>query len=172
MIISGGYAIQFASMIIIDLRKRSLGDKDLIAKEDGVKIGVSIKKNHCFPNKFPYVKTEYYALFGQGIEQYLATIQLACDEGVLIKAGSYIRDVDDKGEVKTNANGEKMQWQGTNKLREYLIDNPCYLEELRSRLSGSTVTTMSDDEIEEIKQEEKELVEMADEEVMEALKGE
>jgi recombination protein RecA len=172
LIISGGFAIQFGSMLILDLRKRSISDKDPIVKEEGVKIGVSIRKNHCFPNKFPYVKTEYYALFGQGIEKYLTTISLAVQEGILVKAGAYLRDFDEDGELRTDKNGQKLQWQGAKKLRDYLIDNPEYAEHLRSSITGNIVATMSEDEIEGIRNDDKQIEEMLDEEILDVIKGE
>lgn len=164
-IVSGGLAIGYASSLTLDLRKRSIQESDPIGREDGIKVGVTVKKNHCVTDRFPYVKTEYYAIFGQGIEQYLQLIQRAIDEEVLLKNGSFIRDPDDNGDPKV-INGEKMQWQGDKKLRDYLITHEDYFEELKSRISNNNITVLSDEEIEAIKEEEIEMAKHVDEDVI------
>ena len=92
--LAGGEAIKYASALTIDLRKKSIQESDPISNEDGIKIGLTVKKNHCTPSVNPYLKTDYYAIFGEGIEQYLETLQNAIEQGILVKGGAFIRDID------------------------------------------------------------------------------
>jgi recombination protein RecA len=155
LVISGGHAIIHHSHIILDFRKKSIGDNDPITREEGVKIGVTVKRNHCVPDRNPYVKLEYYAIFGYGVEKYLQVLDNALKQGVLIQSGAWIRDLDGEGNVRT-------QWQGKKKFREYCMENPEYFEELRKRIRNNIVA-ISDEEIEEIEQEEEKLAEMSGE---------
>lgn len=150
--LSGGVAIRYGAIIIVDLRKLSIQEADPIKKEEGVKIGVSIKKNHIVTDRFPYVKTQYYAIYGQGTEIYLEALELAISQGVLSKAGAFIKLPDENGDAKI-INGEKMQWQGAAKFRQYCIDNPQFFANIQSMIKGEIVN-MTDEEVEEAKKEE------------------
>jgi recombination protein RecA len=57
-----------------------------------------------------------YIRYGQGIDKYTELINLASDVGVIHKGGAWytISKIDD----------EKIKFQGTEKLRQYLIENP------------------------------------------------
>lgn len=155
LIISGGHAIAYMAAVILDLRKKTILDTDPISRDEGIKIGVTVKKNHCVPDRNPYVKTEYYAIFGEGIEQYLTLIDMAISQGILVQRGAFIREPDENGEPKV-VNGQKMQWQGKNNLRNYLIENPDYFEELKAKVRGE-YEQLSDEEMEALKQEEREI---------------
>lgn len=155
LVISGGHAIIYAASIIFDLRKRAILDTDPISKEEGIKVGVTIKKNHCLPDRNPYVKTDYYAIFGQGIEQHLTVLDMAIKQGILIQKGAFIRDPDENGEPKV-VDGEKLQWQGKERFRSYVIENEEYFEQLKARIRGEFVQ-LSDEEMEELKQDERKI---------------
>lgn len=159
LVISGGSAIIYAASIILDLRKRFLQESDPIEKDEGIKIGVTVKKNHCVPDKNPYVKTEYYAVFGQGIEQYLSTLERALEEGVLVARGAFIRDPGADGEP-LERKGEKLQWQGKQKFRQFVIDNPDYLEELTIRVGGGVIP-LTAEEIEDLKKDDQKIAKSA-----------
>lgn len=151
LVLSGGHAIRFAAAIILDLRKKSVLDTDPIHKDDGIKVGVTVKKNHCVPDRNPYVKMDYFAIFGQGIEQHLTLINKAIEQGVLFKAGAFIRDPDENGDPKV-IDGIKYQWQGLEKLRTFLLENEAYFEELQARVKGEVIQ-LTEEEMEEIRQE-------------------
>lgn len=150
--LSGGKAIRYGAMLIVDFRKRSIQESDPIKREDGLKIGVTVKKNHVVTDRFPYVKTQYFVIYGQGTEVYLEALDLALSQGILTKAGAYIRMPDENGDAKI-VNGEKMQWQGAAKFRQYCMDNPQFFANIQSMIKGEIIN-MSDDEIEEAKIEE------------------
>ena len=156
--IAGGKAILYASSLIVDLRKKTVTDEDPIKKDEGIKIGVTVRKNHCAPHRNPYVKTDYYAIFGEGIEQYMTTLDAAVEQGVLTKAGMYIKDLDKDGNIRTLSDGTKLQFQGKKKFREFCIENPDYFRDLQLRIDGEA-ETLSEDEIKELEAEEEAIAE-------------
>lgn len=165
LIVSGGHAIMFGSSLTLDMRKQGVGDGDPITKEEGLKFGFSVRKNHCVAGKMPYVKGAYYAIYGEGIERYLPFIDRAVDEGVLVKAGSFIKDVDVDGNPKV-IDGVKYQWQGKAAFKAFLKENPDYLAELKSRVSGTGVQQMSEEEIAQVMKDNKEIDEQVPQDVI------
>ena len=158
LIVSGGNSIIYGAAIIIDLRKKGITDEDPITREDGIKIGLTVKKNHTVPTKNPYVKVDYFAIFGFGIEIYLEAIENAIIQGVLFKAGAWIRDIDpETGDPKILEDGVKLNFCGKKAFRQYCIDNPAYFENLLTKISAVTIS-LSSEEIDEIKAEEAEIL--------------
>ena len=149
LIVAGGLAIRYWSSLTLDLRKKAILDSDPIGKDEGVKIGVRITKNHCAPWKNVYVKLDYYAIFGQGIEQYLSTLARAISKGIIVSKGAWLYWYDEKGEVKD-------KWNGKIAFRQAMKDNPDIFNELLKSV-GSGVDNMSEDEIEEVQAETAEL---------------
>lgn len=148
LVLSGGHAIRYWSALTLDLRRRSIGPGDLINKEEGVKIGVTVRKNHCTPAVNPYVKLDYYAIFGEGIEQILSSLEEACNMGIAESRGAWVYWYDSNGEVK-------QKWNGRAEFRKYMKDNPEVFKEFTAALSGETlVESLSDEEISVIEQEE------------------
>lgn len=160
LIVSGGHAIAFASSLTVDMRKNSISKEDPIDKEEGIKVCLRVKKNHCTPRRNPYVQTTYYAIYDQGIERYLPLIARLTDEGILIKNGAFIKDPDENGEPKV-IDDVKYQWQGSKALREFLVNNPAYYDELISRMQGSLIEDLSQEEIDSIKEEQKQIASQA-----------
>lgn len=151
--IAGGRAIRYGASLIVDYRRLSIGKEDPITKEEGVKIGVTVRKNHVITNKYPYVKTAYYGIFGVGTEKYLELMDIAIKQGILIKSGAFIKIPDENGDPLI-IDGEKMQWQGVTKFRQYCIDNQDFFEELKSKINKKEIVeSLSDNEINEIQEE-------------------
>lgn len=161
LIVSGGQQIKHAASVILDMRKRSISDSDPFKKEEAIKIGVTIQKNHVVTNRFPYCKLDYFAVFGKGIDTYLEVTQLAIDTGLLVKAGAFIKVPDEDGQPKILADGTKLQWQGNAKFKEYLIENPDFFNELKSKITGK-FETLSEEEAKEFIDEEKRVEELSD----------
>lgn len=159
MVVAGGVAIMYGASIIVDLRKKIVLDTDPIDREEGIKIGVTIKKNHCTPDRNPYLKTDYYAIFGEGIEQHLSTLDNAIKQGILKQGGAWIKDLDDEGKVK-EWNGEPLNFQGKEKYRQFVIEHPDYLADLKRRIRGD-VEVMSEEEVEAAKKDEMEMAKEA-----------
>lgn len=169
LILSGGVAIRYGAAIIADMRKKSIGDSDPIKREEGIKIGFTIKKNHVVTNRYPYVKTDYFAIFGDGIEIYLEALDLALKAEIIHQTGAWLSMVDEEtGEVKLGADGNPLKWNGKAKFRQYCIENPSFFDELKAQLSGQ-VENIEGEELAEIKEElakeeseAKEILEMED----------
>lgn len=133
--IAGGQAIRYASVLTVDLRKKSIQESDPISRDEGMKIAVTVKKNHCVPDRNPYLKTEYFVEYGKGVEQNLSLLKKCIDQEVLIQKGSWIREVDSKGEV-VEFNGQKCNWQGKAAFKAYIESSPSYKDYLLSKIDG------------------------------------
>lgn len=162
MIVAGGWAIIYGASIILDMRKKSISESDPISKTEGVKIGVSVKKNHCLPDRNPYQKCEYFAIFGEGIEQYLSVLEIAIKKGILSQSGAFIKDPDENGEPR-EWNGIRLSFQGKQKFRNFCIENPEYFKELQSKLEGNLSEVMTEEEVKEAINLEKTINETAEE---------
>jgi len=151
-VISGGRAIRYWAALTMLFSKTKIDEKkDPIGKDEGVHIGVKVNKNHCTPDRNPYVQFDYFAMFGKGTEQYLSKMNAFCDAGIM---------ENNKGNIKIfDTNGDEI-WstRGKNNYREYMINNPEFFKSLVERLEngGSTVKSMSDKEIDEAKKLEEE----------------
>lgn len=147
---SGGKAIRYAAMLTLDLRNASMNDSDPITKEEGKKIRVSIKKNHCVPHRNPYVTTYYYVVFGEGTEQILTTLAKAMEKGLIVQRGAWISLVTEDGEPN-----DDYRWNGKRKFREDMIAHPEKLEAIKAML-GKTYQDMTKSEITELEKQNKE----------------
>lgn len=167
LILAGGKAIRYGASIICDMRKRSIQESDPISREEGVKIGFSVTKNHVITNRFPYLKTEYYGIFGIGTEIYLEAIDLAINQGILAKAGAFIKVPDENGNPVVLEDGTKMQWQGTAKFRQYCMENPEFFQDLKNKIEGK-VEHLSNEEVTNAKLENEGNLDDIEEDVLEA----
>lgn len=160
--IAGGRAIRYSSMLTVDIRKRSIQESDPVSREEGMKIGVTIHKNHCRQDRMPYLKTEYFIVYGQGTERSIEIIELAEKCGILTKKGSWFREY--SGE--TNAKGEpveriledgtKAAWNGMKNTRAYILNNPDYFDYLVNKVENFgivDVETLSQEEVDAIEAE-------------------
>lgn len=66
-----------------------------------------------------------YIRYGQGIDKHTELINLASDIGLIHKGGAW---------YTLNIGDEKPKFQGTEKVRQYLVDNPAAYEQLLSSL--------------------------------------
>lgn len=155
MEISGGHAIRYASALTLDLRKQSIQESDPIERTEGMKVGVTVKKNHCVCDRFPYVKMSYFAIYNEGIEQVLTTLDKAVEQGVLTKKGSWIYWLNADG---TNRHG----WQGKSAYRTFMRANPEVFAELKSLVRGDFVL-VDGEELAEIQAEELEIADAIEE---------
>ena len=113
----GGKALKFYASIRIDVRK---GD----AIKDGAdfignRTKVKIVKNKVAP---PFRVAEFDMLYGKGISQEGCIIDMAIQEGIMAKSGSWI-----------SYNDEKIA-QGRDKALLYLQDNPEVAEEIKQKV--------------------------------------
>ena len=162
MTMAGGLAIRFASMLTLDFRKKSVLDSDPVSKEDCMKIGVGVKKNHCKVDRMPYLRTDYYVKYGVGTERSVEIIELAEKCGILTKKGSWFREYSGEFDAKGNPierileDGTKAAWNGMKNARQYILDHPDYFDYLVNKVENFgkiDVESMSAEEIAEIEKE-------------------
>lgn len=163
--IAGGRAIRYSAMLTLDIRKRSIQDADPVSREEGMKIGVAIQKNHCRQDRMPYLKTEYFVVYGQGTERCIEIIELAEKSGILTKKGSWYREYSGEFDAKGNPlerileDGSKAAWNGMKNTRAYVLTHPEYFDylELKIKNTGSIdVDSMTAEEIEVMEAQQKE----------------
>lgn len=161
LVLSGGKGIEHAAAVILDMRKRSMNDSDPFSREEAIKIGVTVRKNHVITNRFPYCKTEYYAKFGEGIDTFFEILDIAIENGILVKAGAYIRMPDENGEPVILDDGTKMQWQGNAKFRAYCNENPEFFKSIIDKIEGNSIIDyVSEDEASKYQKDEKETIDI------------
>lgn len=146
---SGGLAIRYWSQLTLDLRRNAIMAGDAIGQEEGVKIAAKIKKNHCIPSRFPYARITYYAIFGEGIEQYLSALDLAEKAGIVKKSGAWI--------YWTEGDEELGKFNGKAAYREYMKEHPDVFQKFLAHIKGEgiQVEKLSEEEVKEIQAEEK-----------------
>ena len=147
--LSGGLAIRYWSQLTLDLRRNAIMAGDPIGQEEGVKIAVKIKKNHCIPRRFPYARVTYYAIFGEGIEQYLSALDLGEKAGIIQKGGAWI--------YWREGDKELGKFNGKAAYREYMKEHPDVFQKFLAHIKGEgiEVEKLSEDEVKEIQSEEK-----------------
>jgi recombination protein RecA len=157
MIIAGGQAIAYWSQLTLDLRKHSMGPNELIGRDEGVKISVTVKKNHCVPDRNPYLKLEYYAVFGEGIEQILTSLDGAIEQGVVEMHGNWI------WWMEPGSTEPLQKWSGKQTFRTYMKTHPEDWEKFQAMLEGeyTTVEDLTEEEVQAIKMEEAEICKIA-----------
>ena len=162
--IAGGRAIRYSSMLTLDIRKRSVQESDPISREEGMKIGVTVHKNHCRQDRMPYLKTEYFVVYGQGTERSIEIIELAEKCGILTKKGSWFREYGNEVDSKGNPlerileDGTKAAWNGMKNTRAYILNNPDYYEYLVNKVENFgkiDVEALSEEEVDAIEAENK-----------------
>lgn len=146
MVISGGHAISHWSSVTMDMRKKSVLDSDPIDRKDAMKISITVKKNHCVPDRNPYLKCEYFVIFGEGTELILTLLERATNQNLLTRKGAWIYWYNSDGKTV------RYSWQGKEKYRQFMREHPDVLSELRQRVHGE-VKQLSAAEIAEIKRE-------------------
>ena len=152
-VISGGRAIRYWSALTMSFGKKALSDGDIIKQGEGLHISVSVKKNHCVPDRNPYVKFDYYVVFGEGTEQYASKINSLVDAGIITCNAGNFRFF--------NKDGSEMlepKIRGRAKFCNYMKEHPEFFKSLVDRLDnqGSTLESMTEEEINQATQEDEE----------------
>ena len=138
-VLAGGEAIRYWSALTVDLRKRSMKDTDPISREEGMKIGVSVKKNHCTPTKYPYVKFDYFVIYGQGVEEVAPAMSHGIEQGILEQHGAWLYWMkDDEIYQKFRSRAD---------FRNRMKNEPKLWNEFRALLNGEEIENMTEEEI-------------------------
>lgn len=150
-----GRAVRYASMLTLDFRKKSVLAEDPIPpalKDQFMKIGVSVRKNHCNVLVNPYQKCDYFVEYGKGTDTSGEIIDAAIENNYIVKAGAWIREYDDvTGDIRVLPDGTEAKWNGMKAFKTYIDTTPEYFEYLKDKVEGKVaVESMSDDEVQEV----------------------
>jgi recombination protein RecA len=128
----GGRALKYYSSVRISLQKREIEKVEKICRITGkkgkepvnVKVNATIVKNKIDK---PYYTAPIYIRFGEGIDNEISIVELACNTGVIKKSGArYNFDVGDKAVFEVF---------GREGLRSHLVNNPTDYKLLRDVIS-------------------------------------
>jgi len=116
-ITTGGRALRFYSSLRIEIRRvESIKDK---TGEIGNRVKAKVVKNKVAP---PFKQAEFDIIFGQGISSEGCILDLAVENNIIQKSGSWYA-------YKDNKIG-----QGRDNAREYLKENPSLLKEIEDQV--------------------------------------
>lgn len=149
-VLAGGMRIRYQSMLTVALHRSKIDKLDPIAPEEGVKIRCRVEKNHCLPSEFPYVTFNYFAIYGEGIETILSTLDLAVNQKILRRAGAHIYQ-----DNPDDADNPLQHWKSKNDFREYCLNNPEFLDNLMNNVTQD-VKQLTEKEINDLQEQERE----------------
>lgn len=114
---TGGNALKFYASVRMDIRRISqIKDGDMAS---GNRTRVKIVKNKVAP---PFRQVEFDILFGEGISKVGEIIDIGVELGILQKSGSWF------------SYGENKIGQGRDAVKNFLKDNPEFMEEIETRI--------------------------------------
>lgn len=117
----GGKALKFAASLRIEIsRTGSIKDGDKII---GQTIKAKVVKNKVGS---PFTEANFDFIYGSGISSEREILELGNKAGIISKGGAWISYTSDTGEA--------YKWQGLEKARLYIKDNPELKEELLNKL--------------------------------------
>lgn len=161
-IITGGLAIRYNNVLTVEFSKGYIDSSNPLhkLKDQYMLINAKVTKNHCKTLVNPYKELSYTVRLGVGTDITGEVIEEAIRQEIVIKSGAWIKEYNDgiieKGNERTLEDGTKCSWNGMAKFNEFIDNNPEYFEYLKERVSGDIkIKDLSDEEIEEIKNEEK-----------------
>lgn len=113
----GGRALKFYSSVRLDIRRSTIikdGDQNI-----GNTTRVKVVKNKVAP---PFKMVEFDIMYGTGISKESTVLDMAVQEGIVEKAGSWY------------SYGNERLGQGKEKVKEYLKENPEVMAELEAKV--------------------------------------
>jgi recombination protein RecA len=121
---TGGNALKFYASIRIDIRKVN----QIKEAEDviGNRVKVKVVKNKLAP---PFRKAEFDIIYGEGISRMFEIIDLAVENNIIKKSGSWF------------SYGETKLGQGRDAVKKLLVDNPELADELENAIREALKTS-------------------------------
>ncbi|MCK9423923.1 MAG: recombinase RecA [Bacteroidales bacterium] len=114
---TGGNALKFYASVRLDIRKQNqLKDGD---EAVGNRVRVKVVKNKVAP---PFRKAEFDIIFGEGISKPFEIIDLATENNIIKKSGSWF------------SYGDTKLGQGRDGVKKILQDNPELMDELEIKI--------------------------------------
>ena len=127
---TGGRALKFYSSVRLEVRKCDTikqGDKVL-----GSRTRVKVVKNKVAP---PFKQAEFDIMYGTGISKSGDVLDCAVDCGIITKGGAWFTYGD-------------YRWQGREKVKTFLEENPDILEELEIKVKDELMVNSSSEQTE------------------------
>lgn len=148
---TGGRALAFYASQRIKMAKHKIQAADPIKEEEGIKVNCKVAKNR-FAKGNPYTTTNYYAIFGLGIDTALELPDILERSGIVRKSGSWYYFEDAKGKPIV-IDGVEMKFGSKTKFVEFLKKNPKAQSVLQAELDKTEIKaiSLSIEEIDEIK---------------------
>ena len=114
---TGGNALKFYSSVRLDVRRvESIKEGGNVV---GSKTRVKVVKNKVAP---PFREAHFDILYGQGISKWSELVDLAVQMDIVQKSGSWF------------SMGDERIGQGSNSVKEYLMNNPEIAEEVEAKV--------------------------------------
>ncbi len=114
---TGGNALKFYASIRLDIRKvNQIKDAEDVI---GNRVKVKVVKNKLAP---PFRKAEFDIIYGEGISRVFEIIDLAVEQNIIKKSGSWF------------SYGETKLGQGRDAVKKLLLDNPELADELEAKI--------------------------------------
>lgn len=147
---TGGRALAFYASLRFGMNNLKLQDSDPITADEGLKLNARVAKNRCVYDN-PYKKCEFYVIYGVGVDKLTEIIDKGPEAGILRKSGSWYYYEKEDGElihadkalvrIKGQDDPEEqedvpLKFQGKTAFREFLGDNPWFVEQLKQELRG------------------------------------
>jgi recombination protein RecA len=119
---TGGVALKFYSSLRMEVRRTgSIKKVGADAEIIGNKTRVKVVKNKFAP---PFKVVEFPIIFGDGISHFDILVGLAVENKIIKKSGSWF------------SYGETKLGQGSEKVKDFLIENPDILEDVENQIKG------------------------------------
>ena len=123
---SGGNALKFYSSVRLDVRRvESIKEGGNVV---GNKTRVKVVKNKVAP---PFREAYFDILYGQGISKWSELVDLAVQMDIVQKSGSWF------------SMGDERIGQGSNSVKEYLMNNPEIAEEVEAKVRENLLKAAS-----------------------------
>jgi len=117
---TGGNALKFYASVRLDIRKQTqIKEAD---EAIGNRVKVKVVKNKVAP---PFRKAEFDIIFGEGISRCFEIIDLAVDQNIIKKSGSWF------------SYGDTKLGQGRDAVKKILQDNPELADELELKITDA-----------------------------------
>lgn len=168
---TGGMAIPFYATQRIEMKRERIQSGDPISEDDGIKVRCKVVKNRLAKGN-PYKMCNYYAIYGQGIDGTSELGTVLVREGILRKAGAWVRLENESGDimqVETGSGKVDAKWNGNAAFVNFLRENPVareYFERLLDEklVTGKVGVSLDETEITELEKLNSEIVDESSEE--------